>query len=201
MRQAEPDVHHIATDVVAWSVFDSKIKAEISSAAISTSSGVYLVDPIAVSSDSLCILKHPERLAGVIVTNANHDRASKHFANDFKIPIYATHAAEISSATTLTDGDLAPDLRVVTIEGAAPGEIALHLSRDLGTLVIGDALINFGSSGFSYLPAKYCTNAKQLRRSLRQLLDLPFERILFAHGAPIVKNGRERLIALLGEDQ
>ena len=82
-------------------------------------------------------------------------------------------------------------------EGAAPGEIALHYSDNGGTLIVGDALVNFEPYGFSFLPAKYCSNEKQMRRSMQKLLDYKTERILFAHGVPILAVASERLRALL----
>jgi hypothetical protein len=66
-------------------------------------------------------------------------------------------------------------------------------------MVIGDALINFEPYGFGLLPAKYCSNFKLMRRSLSQLLDYSFERMLFAHGMPILSRARERLELLLTE--
>jgi glyoxylase-like metal-dependent hydrolase (beta-lactamase superfamily II) len=80
------------------------------------------------------------------------------------------------------------------------GEIALHCQREEGMLVLGDALINFGSRGFDFLPAKYCSNAKQMRRSLKKLLDIDFERVFFAHGMPILVSGRAQLEALLNKN-
>src|SRR3712207_7604903 len=49
----------------------------------------------------------------------------------------------------------------------------------------------FRSYGFALLPAKYCTSQKQMRRSLRKLLDYEFERIVFAHGFPVVTRSEE----------
>ena len=85
-----------------------------------------------------------------------------------------------------------PGLAAITIEGAASGEMAFHFADSGGTLVVGDALINFEPYGFTMLPAKYCSNQKQMRGSLRQLLDWPFERLLFAHGSPILSSARAR---------
>jgi len=68
---------------------------------------------------------------------------------------------------------------------------------DGGTLIVGDALINFESYGFTFLPAKYCSNQKQMRRSLRKLLDYRAQRMLFAHGTPILSDASERLRGLL----
>lgn len=64
-------------------------------------------------------------------------------------------------------------------------------------MIIGDALINFEPYGFTFLPDKYCSDARELRASLRKLQSLSFERMLFAHGTPILANARERLTQLL----
>jgi hypothetical protein len=60
-------------------------------------------------------------------------------------------------------------------------------------------LINFEPYGFVLLPAKYSSNFKLMRRSLSKLLDYSFERMLFAHGLPILSHARERLELLLKE--
>lgn len=90
-----------------------------------------------------------------------------------------------------------PGLAAIPIEGAASGEMAFHFADSGGTLVIGDALINFEPYGFTLLPSKYCSNQRQMRGSLRPLLDWPFERLLFAHGSPILSSARARLETLL----
>ena len=68
---------------------------------------------------------------------------------------------------------------------------------DGGTMIMGDALINFEPYDFTLLPAKYCSNAKLMRRSLPKLLDYSFDRMLFAHGTPIVSGAWQRLEELL----
>ena len=85
----------------------------------------------------------------------------------------------------------------IEIEGGPPGEIAIHSDAEKGSLIIGDALINFEPYGFALLPAKYCSNARLMRRSLRKLLDYTFQRMLFAHGTPILTAARQRLEQLL----
>ena len=89
---------------------------------------------------------------------------------------------------------------MIAIEGAGPGEIALYYPADNGTLILGDALINFEPYGFTFLPRKYCSNEKEMRQSLRKLLDYKAERMLFAHGMPILSGASERLRGLLGHD-
>jgi hypothetical protein len=49
----------------------------------------------------------------------------------------------------------------------------------------------------SCLPAKYCSDQTEMRCSLRKLLVREVERILFAHGTPILSRASQRLEALL----
>jgi glyoxylase-like metal-dependent hydrolase (beta-lactamase superfamily II) len=101
----------------------------------------------------------------------------------------------------VTDGETICDgLQVITTEGAVPGEIGLHYAPNGGTLIIGDALINFESYGFTFLPAKYCSKQRQMRQSLRKLLDYKAERMLFAHGTPILSQATQRLQGLFNSD-
>ena len=136
------------------------------------------------------------------MTNSNHHRAAARFAQRFPVPIFAhreTFADDQPSwLTIVADGDEISDgLRVIGIEGAASGEIVLHYAGNGGTLIVGDALVNFEPYGFSFLPAKYCSDQKQMRHSLRKLLDYRAKRILFAHGTPILSTASERLRGLL----
>ena len=86
---------------------------------------------------------------------------------------------------------------MIAIAGAAPGEIVVHYAANAGTLIIGDALINFEPYSFAFLPAKYCSDQREIRCSLRKLMDYGAERILFAHGTPILFRASQRLEALL----
>jgi glyoxylase-like metal-dependent hydrolase (beta-lactamase superfamily II) len=93
--------------------------------------------------------------------------------------------------------DTVPQLRVIAIDGAAPAEIAVYCND---TLILGDALINFEPYGFALLPPKYCSDPRQMRASLRQLVKLKPQRILFAHGNPIVNKASMRLTELVNAD-
>ncbi len=88
---------------------------------------------------------------------------------------------------------------MVELPGGPRGEIALFVPAH-ATLVVGDALINFEPYGFAVLPEKYCQDQKQLLGSLRTLLDLPFSRLFFAHGTPLMNGARSRLARLLEQN-
>lgn len=181
-----------------WHRYDSKVKADLFSTALITAKGLFLIDPIIDLPDAL----ENERVVGIIVTNDNHARATADFATRFPATIYAhpetRDGLQSCDIRPLQDGqNVAPGLLAISVGGAPPGEIALHHDADGGTLIMGDALINMESHGFTFLPAKYCENAKLMRKSLRRLLDYPCERILFAHGTPIMARAHARLEELL----
>jgi hypothetical protein len=136
------------------------------------------------------------------VTNSNHPRAAAAFAWLLQAPIFAAASVvgEFSTAdvTTIADGEkIGSRGSAIAIDGAATGETAFHFAGDGGTMVVGDALINLEPYGFTLLPAKYCSDQKAMRRSLQRLLEWQFERLLFAHGTPILAAAREQLEALL----
>ena len=197
-----PDFHQLMPGFWVWQVYDSSAKVDLFSSAILTSAGIYIVDPIHLPDPQLRQFSEAATVAGIIVTNANHSRASSAYSNRFSAPILAdarsfpdlkpARFTEIES--TIQRGG---ELEIIKIEGAVAGEIALYHAANGGTLIVGDALINFEPHGFSFLPRKYCLNEKQMRSSLHQLLARPAERILFAHGLPILSGATVRLQRLL----
>lgn len=197
------DFDRIASNIAIWHDYDPGVKADLYSTSLSTSEGMYLIDPIPLEKEALDELIGSDRVAGIVLTNSNHCRASARFAEKFAVPVFA--CCELFPDKTaqqfrsVADGDeICNGLRVIGIEGAAAGEVILHYASNSGTLIVGDALINFEPYGFTFLPAKYCSNEKEMRRSLQKLLDYEAERILFAHGAPILSGASDRLRGLLG---
>lgn len=201
--KATPDFDRITPYLHVWHNYDRAVKADLYSSCLMTSDGAYLIDPIPLQSEALEKLVSYSRVVGIIVTNSNHHRASAQFAEEFSVPIFAHRETSLDKmpgeSRNVADGDeICDGLRVIGIEGAVAGEIILHYAPDGGILIVGDALINFEPYGFTFLPAKYCSNQKEMRRSLRKLLDYKAERMLFAHGTPIMSGASERLRGLLG---
>jgi hypothetical protein len=203
--QPASNFDRIASNIAIWHGYDSAVKAELYSTCLGMSGGTYFIDPIPLVSEALDELIGSNCIAGIIVTNGNHHRASAKLAEKFSVPLFARTEAFSNEAArelkSVTDEDeISEGLRAIGIEGAGEGEIALHYAPDGGTFIIGDALINFEPYGFTFLPARYCSNQKQMRRSLRKLLAYKAERMLFAHGLPILSGAGERLQSLLASE-
>jgi glyoxylase-like metal-dependent hydrolase (beta-lactamase superfamily II) len=200
------DFDRIASNIAIWHDYDPGVKAECYSTSLTTSEGMYLIDPIPLEKRVLDELIGSDHVAGIVVMSSNHHRISAQFAEQFSVPIFARCEAFPEKVAqqfrSVADSDeICRGLRVIGIEGAAAGEMILHYASNSGTLIVGDALINLEPYGFTFLPGKYCSNEKEMRRSLQRLLDYEAERILFAHGTPILAGASERLRKLLGSDR
>jgi glyoxylase-like metal-dependent hydrolase (beta-lactamase superfamily II) len=189
----------ISPSFALWHTYDQKIKAELFSTALVAGNELTVIDPIALPLAHQRELESLGPVARIVITNANHARDAATFAHFYSAPIFAPAelSAQLPHSHSLQDAHAIGRLRVIQIEGAADGEFALYHPDDAGTLIVGDALINFDPHGFTLLPRKYCTNQKQMIQSLRKLLDLDFARIFFAHGNPVMIRPRERLESLL----
>ena len=187
-----------------WHAYDLAVKADLFSAGLALERRIYIVDPIPLPAAEIAILSRAGPVAAIIITNANHQRAALDYSDTFSAPVLA-HSDVLKAVKPARPGDLSAiisqaGLEAIEIEGAVAGEIALYHSLNGGTLIIGDALINFEPYGFSFLPRKYCLDQKQMRSSLGKLLALPVERMLFAHGTPILSGAGDRLGQLLRTD-
>ena len=179
------------------------MKAELFSTALRLGDRLFLIDPVPLADPAWEELTRDARVSGIFVTNANHERGVQEAAGESGAAILAAPAAasalwNLETVCVEAGDQVGERIRVIEIEGAVEGEIALHFQDEGGTLILGDALINFGSDGFALLPPKYCSDQEEMRRSLRQLLDFSFERLLFAHGPPIMDAARTKLEQLLG---
>ncbi len=197
-----PDLQRLNPLLGLWLAYDPAVKSDLFSTAARIGGLLFIVDPVLLAAEALEELTAAMSVSGVLVTNSNHPRAALWFSREFAAPIYAAAPVigEFEGARTVTITDreeISPGLTALALPGGAPGEMAFHFAEDGGTIIIGDALIHFEPYGFALLPAKYCTDQKALRQSLRQLLDWPFERLLFAHGTPILSSARARLETLL----
>ena len=200
MAKTATELVQVSDTLHLWHFYDANVKAELFSTAVKAPDGILFVDPIPLNAECLNELVDEYPVAGIFLTNANHCRAALQFSEKLSAPIFAHRATAAACefyVSEIKDGEsFLQKVRAVEIAGAAPGEMAIYADNG-GSLVIGDALINFEPYGFALLPAKYCVNAKEMRRSLLGLLDYEFEQMLFAHGTPLMHSARKKLERLL----
>ena len=192
------EIHEIRPDLFFWQAFEPAVKTELSCCACRTVKGLVFIDPIPLQKAAEAELLAVAEPRAIILTSGNHARAAEDYRKRFSIPIHAHSeaAAEFSFPVdhTIAEGEtLLDEFTVHAIPGAASGEIALQRGN---ALHLGDALIHQPPYGFALLPDKYCSDPREMRRALENLLRIPFELLTFAHGLPIVAQARQRLSQL-----
>ncbi len=159
-----------------WHAYDSSCKAELWSTAYFSHVNNVLFDPIPWPKGN----PQPGSPLQIVQTNGNHDRECK--------------ALEKLFSAKITNQPIG--FQCIPLPGAGANEAAyFHPSSE--TLVVGDALIHLAPHPLMPLPDKYCTDPATLKVSLKELLKLPIRRIFFAHGAPILQDGRDALQKIL----
>jgi glyoxylase-like metal-dependent hydrolase (beta-lactamase superfamily II) len=199
MKSAD-EYQQISSSLYFWQAYEPSVKADLSCCALVLDSGLVFVDPIPLEKTALAELAEMAPPCAIILTNANHERAAAEYRKRFGIPIYAQVDArdQLQADHWVEDGRVIHEcLKVVALPGFGVGEIALYWDAGEGVLMMGDALINLGSTEFALLPEKYCTDLKLGRQSLKKLMQLDFETMTFAHGTPILKGAKTRLQELL----
>jgi len=195
MRAAE--FQTVRPGLFFWQAYDPGVKTDLCCCALETPEGLIFCDPVPLDS-----LAEEELMAGrearaILLTSGNHERNAAALARRYGVEIWAPDGARggvIASRWYRAGEILCGGVEAIGLEGFGPGESALWWQ---GVLVLGDALINVPPYGFAPLPDKYCEDPAIGGASLRKLLPLPVEILIFAHGLPIVSQARERLAGVI----
>ena len=87
----------------------------------------------------------------------------------------------------LADGDVVGDLRVLHTPGHTPGHLSL-LHEAASLLLIGD-LVGSTDGVLDFGPSAFTADSALSRQSLRRMVDLQTDRILFSHGEEVPNAG------------
>jgi glyoxylase-like metal-dependent hydrolase (beta-lactamase superfamily II) len=99
----------------------------------------------------------------------------------------------------ILDGDIIPvggGIRAIHAPGHSSGQLAFHIMRAGGVLLVGDAATNL--IRLDLMPC--CENLATARRSLEKLAGFRFEVAGFGHGAPILHGAEVRFREKWGTD-
>jgi hypothetical protein len=143
----------------------------------------------------------------VVLSCRHHTRDTRdivqRFGSRVRVPRNGLHEFEGSDLAVepYDPGDeVAPGVVAQALEAIAPDDEVLHVHAGLGALAFGDGLhrmrgeIAFMPDGLMDDPET--VKARTLVR-LRELLQVDFDALLFAHGEPIPSGGRDALIAFI----
>jgi hypothetical protein len=181
-----------------WTAKHPKIGIEVSSHWVPDAGAA--IDPL-LPPDGLDAFRDrpPDR---VILSNRHHLRHSERFADKFGCTIHCSkpglHEFEGGPEVKGFDfGDeVAPGIEALEVGAICPDEAAL-LIRDAGALVIADGIMRYGKE-LSFVPDNLLgEDPEAVKRGLRDaysgLLERDFDNLLFAHGDPVLGEGKRAL--------
>jgi glyoxylase-like metal-dependent hydrolase (beta-lactamase superfamily II) len=206
------EVLQIAPGLWRWTGWHEEWKEDVGSVYVETPDGVVLIDPIVPPEDTERFWKaldgDVERVGGevhVLVTVFWHARDAKSMVERYRARVWAPRRGRPAierRAGVVTDA-FAPDdplpgnLRALRTARAA--EVAYWIP-DHAALVPGDVLLTDKKGGIRLCPASWLperVDQAKLAASLRPMLDLPVERVLLSHGAPVLEGAKPALAAAL----
>jgi hypothetical protein len=199
-------VHEILPGLHHWTAVHPKIHIEVSSYAFAP--GRVLLDPLLPGSgiEGLRALGPPEH---VILTNRHHYRDAGEIESAFGCTVWCNEEGlhEFTAGERVRGfraGDPLPGgLRSHPVGAICPDETAVWLPVEGGALAVADGVVRDGDGPLSFVPDFLLGDDPEavkaaLRRAYASLLELPFEHLLPAHGAPWIGGAREALREFTG---
>ena len=194
-------MHEILPNIYTWSWFSEPHGYDFNGYLIADADGNLCIDPVPPQDQMAEI----ERIGvgTILLTNRNHARASNAVRErtQARVMIHPDDAPHAVSQGTPIDGELLIGEKIgpLVIEpapGKSPGEVALHWP-ERRLLFIGDAVVGNPPGRCGLLREKVMDDPARLRTSVRNLLELDFDALLFGDGVPILAGAHARLEELV----
>ncbi|MBV9817153.1 MAG: hypothetical protein JOZ07_02240 [Solirubrobacterales bacterium] len=196
MREIAPGIFH-------WTAFHDAIGTDVSSYYVASAAAA--IDPKQPPGGWAQL---PDRPAQVLLSTGLHTRDAGACAQAFGIPIRVSHEAAQRIGDRLTvetfgAGDTVGEgISAVHIGVLCDDEGAFHIEAGGGALEIADAVTHTDGRLAFFRDSLLGDDPERVKRGLRQalagLLDRDFEHLLFAHGEPIVGEGKAKLREFVG---
>lgn len=193
-------MQEIAPALWHWTARHEHIGSPVSSYYLSSER--VLVDPM-VPSAGLDWFEERGRPEHVVLTNRHHDRHSWKLREAFGCTVHCIRNGiyELEGrgpAEPFEFGDELPGgIFVHEVDAICPDETALHIPAHRA-LACADGVVRSRSGDqLSFVPDFLMDDPADTKRGLldayRRLLELDFERLLLAHGAPLIGDGKAAL--------
>jgi glyoxylase-like metal-dependent hydrolase (beta-lactamase superfamily II) len=193
-------IEEILPGVLHWTAFRNTIGADVHSYAVPESRA--LIDPMVPDAGVEWFEQHgpPER---ILLTNRHHYRDSGRFADHYGCRVLCHRAGlrEFEGGAAVQGfsfGDeVAPGITAERVAVLTPEETAFYIAS-AGALSFADAIVRSDDGQLRFVSDPLLGDDPEairsgLRESFRALLELDFDSILLAHGAPIVGGGKDAL--------
>lgn len=197
IRELLPGIYH-------WTAIHPRIRLPVDSYYIEPARTV--LDPM-VPREGLEWFERRETPSQIVLTNRHHLRHSERYMEAFGCPIRCSDAGlhEFKRGPKVEGfafgEELAPEITAHQLGAICPDDTALHIrTAGDGALAFADGLTRPRGGGLAFVPGFLMGDDPAavragLRESLRRLLELDFDNLLFAHGEPLVGGGKVALRA------
>jgi hypothetical protein len=162
-----------------------------------------LIDPMFPPDGPAWFAEHHTQPRHIVLSNRHHDRDSWRLRDEFGCEVHciANGVHELQGRGPVSPfqfGDELPGGIVAhEVDAICPDETALYIPAH-GALACADGVVRWpGVDGLTFVPDwlmdEPAATKEGLREAYRGLLDLDFDRLLLAHGDPVVEGAREAL--------
>ena len=193
-------IDELAPGLTRWTTRHEEWKEDVASLAVETDSGLALVDPLEPPAEL-------GRAEHVLVTVFFHLRSTKEvgakrvWAPHYSVRSAANRGVEVTDVVS-PDAELPGGIRA--FQTARRSEVVYWLPEQQ-SVVVGDVLLGAGAKPkatddpLRLCPERWLSGPSHddLRESLAPLLELPVERVLCAHGEPVLSDGLRELERIL----
>jgi glyoxylase-like metal-dependent hydrolase (beta-lactamase superfamily II) len=191
-------MEEIAPGIFYWKALHPSIGAEVSSYFLADSAT--LLDPMVPPDEGLDWFDdhRPER---IVLTNRHHHRETERYRERFGVAVLCNRVGlhEFENGPEVEGfsiGDeVAPGVTAHEFGAICPDDTALHIAQGSGFVAFADSLIRYDGLGF--VPDRHMDDPAQVKRDTRamarDLLELDFDGLLFAHGDPQPSGGKAAL--------
>ncbi len=193
-------MEELAPGLRRWTSWHEHWKEDVASLAVETADGLVLLDPLEPPSEL-------GRAEHVLLTVFFHERSTKAvgaphvWAAKYSIRSLANRGVEVTDVVS-ADASLPGGIRA--FQTARRAEVAYWLPEQR-SVVAGDVLLGAGAKPratndpLRLCPERWLSGPTHvdLRESLAPLLGLPVERVLCAHGEPVLSDGLRELERVL----
>jgi glyoxylase-like metal-dependent hydrolase (beta-lactamase superfamily II) len=197
-REIASQVEEVVPGVCHWRIHNSNIGGAVSSShAIVTGDGCVLIDPVRLADAALAELPRPR---AIVLTARCHQRAAWRYRDEFGAEVWLPEdatPADQEPDRRYTDGDTLPGgLTALRTPGPEMPHYSFLLEADPGIVFCSDLVSHDGAS-LRFISPQFHEDPAATRRSVEELLALPFEVLCFDHGTPLVDDPKGALRRLL----
>lgn len=199
MKEILPHIYH-------WKTFHEGIQSVVHSYYVENKRAAFLIDP-RIPKQGLTWFQEHQKPRHIYLTNRLHYRHSDDFVNAFHCDVWCHRAglAYLKKKKTIQAFDhnqrLPGGVIAINVSILCPEESVLFIPLEGGILSIADAIIRVAGK-LTFVPDELLGDKpdlikKGIKAEFRKLLRRKFKHLFFAHGQPVLENGKEALLEFL----